>query len=106
VRVNAKVNIREKGSLDFVGDHVAINFINTWRMHEGVLTDTLQSDEDVIAWMRKMNIRLPLLRKPRNPAVLCPQILPWCLASWWLTIRRRPRLRSICFAPRSTNRKS
>ena len=68
--VSAKVNIREKDSLDFVGDHVAINFINTWRMHEGVLTDTLQSDENVIAWMRKMNIRLPLLRKPLGPKAL------------------------------------
>jgi predicted RNA-binding Zn ribbon-like protein len=69
VRANATVNDGE-GSLDFVGDHVAINFINTRRMNEGVLTDTLQSDENVIAWMRKMNIRLPLLRKPLRPKAL------------------------------------
>jgi len=70
VRANAKVNDRGKGSLDFVGDHVAINFINTRRMLEGVLIDTLQSDENVIAWMRIMNIRLPLLRKPLRPKAL------------------------------------
>jgi predicted RNA-binding Zn ribbon-like protein len=70
VRANAKLDDREKGNLDFVGDHVAINFINTLRMHEGVLTDTLQSDENVIAWMRKMGIRLPLLRKPLRPEAL------------------------------------
>ncbi len=70
MRSNAKVDDREKGSLDFVGDHVALNFINTWRMHEGVLTDTLQSDENVIAWMRKMDFRLPLLRKPLIPKAL------------------------------------
>jgi predicted RNA-binding Zn ribbon-like protein len=68
LRANAKVN--ENGNLDFVGDHVAINFINTRRMHEGVLTDTLQSDESVIAWMRKMNVRLPLLLKPLRPKAL------------------------------------
>ena len=64
------MNEREKGSLDFVGDHVAINFINTRRVHEGFLTDTLQTDEDVIAWMKKMNIRLPLLRGRLRPKAL------------------------------------
>ena len=67
---NAKVNEKEKGSLDFVGDHVAIDFINTRRVHQGVLADTLQTDEDVIAWMRKMNIRLPLLRGRLRPKAL------------------------------------
>ncbi len=70
MRANARVSDSDKGNLDFVGDHVAINFINTRRMHEGVLTDTLQSDENVIAWMRKMNICLPLLRKPLRPKAL------------------------------------
>ena len=70
MKANAKVIEREKRSVDFVGDHVAINFINTRRMHEGVLADTLQSDENVIAWMRKMDIRLPLLRKPLRPKAL------------------------------------
>jgi predicted RNA-binding Zn ribbon-like protein len=70
VRANAKVNEREKGSLDFVGDHVAIDFINTRRVLEGVLTDTLQTDEDVVAWMKKMNIRLPLLIGRLRPHAL------------------------------------
>ena len=67
---DTKGNGRDKGSLDFVGDHVAINFINTLRTHEGVLTDTLESDEHVIAWMRKMNLRLPLILKPFRPKAL------------------------------------
>jgi predicted RNA-binding Zn ribbon-like protein len=42
--------------LDFVGDDLAINFINTRRMVEGQLTDTLQSDSDVKAWLRRLEI--------------------------------------------------
>jgi predicted RNA-binding Zn ribbon-like protein len=42
--------------LDFVGDDLAINFINTRRMVEGQLTDTLQSDSDVKAWLRRFEI--------------------------------------------------
>jgi predicted RNA-binding Zn ribbon-like protein len=42
--------------LDFVGDHLAINFINTRRMVEGQLTDTLQSDSDVKAWLRRLEV--------------------------------------------------
>jgi len=57
-------------SRDFVGDHVAINFINTWRVYEGDLIDTLQSDEDVIEWMKKMKVCLPSLLKPLRPKVL------------------------------------
>ena len=67
---NPNGNDREKDSLEFAGDHVATNFINTQRMHEGVLTDTLQSDENVIAWMRRMNLRLPTLHKPLRPKAL------------------------------------
>jgi predicted RNA-binding Zn ribbon-like protein len=70
VRANMKEDGRENSSLDFVGDHIAINFINTWRMDEGVLTDTVESDEHVIAWMRKMNLRLPLIQKPLRPKEL------------------------------------
>lgn len=32
---------------DFVGDHPALNFINTLHMIGSELTDALQSDEDV-----------------------------------------------------------
>jgi predicted RNA-binding Zn ribbon-like protein len=61
--------------LDFVGDHPAINFINTLRMSGSELTDTWQSDEDVAAWIVREGLRdaLPsatwpdgvLLRKAR-----------------------------------------
>jgi len=62
--------------LDCVGDHPAINFINTLRMSGSELTDTWQSDEDVAAWIVREGFRdtLPstkwpagvLLRKARN----------------------------------------
>jgi predicted RNA-binding Zn ribbon-like protein len=42
--------------LDFVGDNLAINFINTRRMVDGQLTDTLQSDSDVKAWLRRLEV--------------------------------------------------
>jgi predicted RNA-binding Zn ribbon-like protein len=42
--------------LDFVGDDLAINFINTRRMIEGQLTDTLQSDNDVKAWLKRLAV--------------------------------------------------
>ena len=42
--------------LDFVGDDLAINFINTRRMVEGQLTDTLQSDSNVKAWLRRLEV--------------------------------------------------
>jgi predicted RNA-binding Zn ribbon-like protein len=61
---------------DFVGDHPALNFVNTLRMSGSELTDTWQSDEDVAAWIVREGIRntLPLttwpdgalLRKARN----------------------------------------
>jgi predicted RNA-binding Zn ribbon-like protein len=62
--------------LDFVGDHPAINFINTVRMSGSELIDTWQSDEDVAKWIVREGLRdaLPsttwpdgaLLRKARN----------------------------------------
>src|SRR5260370_24027781 len=42
--------------LDFVGDNLAINFINTRRMVGGQLTDTLQSDSDVKAWLERLEV--------------------------------------------------
>jgi predicted RNA-binding Zn ribbon-like protein len=42
--------------LDFVGDDLAINFINTRRMVEGQLTDILQSGADVKAWLRRLEV--------------------------------------------------
>jgi predicted RNA-binding Zn ribbon-like protein len=70
VRANTKEDGRENGRLDLVGDHVAINFINTLRRQEGVLADTLESDQHVIQWMRKMSLRPPLILKPLKPTAL------------------------------------
>jgi predicted RNA-binding Zn ribbon-like protein len=42
--------------LDFVGDDLAINFINTRRMVEGQLTDTLQSGWDVKDWLKRLEV--------------------------------------------------
>ena len=39
-----------------MGDDLAINFINTRRMVEGQLTDTLQSDGDVKGWLRRLEV--------------------------------------------------
>jgi len=62
--------------LDFVGDHPALDFINTLRMIGTELTDTWQTDEDVATWIVREGLRdtLPsttwpdgvLLRKARN----------------------------------------
>jgi predicted RNA-binding Zn ribbon-like protein len=61
---------------DFVGDHPALDFINTLRMIGTELTDTWQSDEDVARWIVRNGLRdtLPsttwpdgvLLRKART----------------------------------------
>jgi predicted RNA-binding Zn ribbon-like protein len=45
-----------------VGDDLAINFINTRRMVEGQLTDTLQSGSDVKAWLRRLEV--PVAKGP------------------------------------------
>jgi predicted RNA-binding Zn ribbon-like protein len=66
----------KENDLDFVGDNLAINFINTRRMVGEQLTDTLQSDGDVKAWLNRLKVpvakgTLPfeeglLLRKARE----------------------------------------
>jgi predicted RNA-binding Zn ribbon-like protein len=48
--------------LDFIGDHLAIDFVNTARMVGGELTDTLQTDNDVKVWLRLAEV--PVSRKP------------------------------------------
>lgn len=37
--------------LDFIGDHLALDFVNTFRVVNDELTDTLQTDEDVVVWL-------------------------------------------------------
>ncbi|WP_433965910.1 CGNR zinc finger domain-containing protein [Tunturiibacter gelidiferens] len=56
--------------LDFVGDNLAINFINTRRMVEGQLTDTLQSDSDVKAWLRRLEVPVTTGSLPFSDGVL------------------------------------
>lgn len=43
--------------LDAVGDHPALNFINTRHMVGSELTDTLQSDKDVAEWIVREGLR-------------------------------------------------
>ena len=49
-------NATKENHLELVGDNLAINFINTRRMVEGQLTDTLQSDSDVKAWLKRLAV--------------------------------------------------
>ena len=56
--------------LDFVGDNLAINFINTRRMVERQLTDTLQSDSDVKAWLRRLEVPVAKGTLPFSDGVL------------------------------------
>jgi predicted RNA-binding Zn ribbon-like protein len=56
--------------LDFVGDNLAINFINTRRMVEGQLTDTLQSDSDVKVWLKRLQVPIAKGTLPFKDGVL------------------------------------
>jgi predicted RNA-binding Zn ribbon-like protein len=56
--------------LDFVGDNLAINFINTRRIIEGHLTDTLQSDRDVKAWLKRLEVPIAKGTLPFKDGVL------------------------------------
>jgi predicted RNA-binding Zn ribbon-like protein len=60
----------DKNHLDFVGDNLAINFINTRRMIEGQLTDTLHSDSDVKAWLKRLEVPVAKGTLPVKDAVL------------------------------------
>jgi predicted RNA-binding Zn ribbon-like protein len=48
--------------LDFIGDHLAIDFVNTVRVVGGKVTDTLQSDSDVKVWLGLAGV--PVAPKP------------------------------------------
>jgi predicted RNA-binding Zn ribbon-like protein len=56
--------------LDFVGDDLAINLINTRRMVDGQLTDTLQSDSDVKAWLMRLEVPVAKGALPFSGGVL------------------------------------
>jgi predicted RNA-binding Zn ribbon-like protein len=50
--------------LDFIGDHLAIDFVNTVRVVGGEVTDTLQSDGDVKVWLGLAAV--PVSAKPAS----------------------------------------
>src|SRR3954463_12702317 len=55
-------SVDREGSVDrndellFVGDHAAIDFINSVHIVDGVITDTLQSDNDVRRWLVRSGV--------------------------------------------------
>jgi predicted RNA-binding Zn ribbon-like protein len=61
---------KNENHLDLVGDNLAINFINTRRMIEGQLTDTLQRDSDVKAWLRRLEVPVAKGSLPFGDGVL------------------------------------
>jgi predicted RNA-binding Zn ribbon-like protein len=63
-------NTTNKNQLDFAGDNLAINFINTRRRIEGQLTDTLQSDKDVKNWLKKLEVPVAKGTLPFSEGVL------------------------------------
>jgi predicted RNA-binding Zn ribbon-like protein len=46
----------EPQKLDFIGDHLAINFINTLRTPSGVPFDVFKTDEDVRDWLLRAGV--------------------------------------------------
>ena len=63
-------NTTHENHLDFVGDNLAINFINTRRMVEGQLTDTLESGSDVKAWLKRLEVPVAKGALPFSDGVL------------------------------------
>jgi predicted RNA-binding Zn ribbon-like protein len=63
-------NTTNVNHLDFVGDNLAINFINTRRIIDGQLTDTLQSDSDVKAWLKRLEVPIAKGTLPFSDGVL------------------------------------
>jgi len=45
--------------LDFIGDHLAIDFINTLRTPDGVLYDVFETDKDVRDWLFHAGVSTP-----------------------------------------------
>jgi predicted RNA-binding Zn ribbon-like protein len=61
---------KNEDHLDFVGDDLAINFINTRRMVEGQLTDTLQSGRGVKDWLKRLEVPVAKGTLPFSDSVL------------------------------------
>ena len=62
LRVAPIRTLNQAHKLDFIGDHLAIDFVNTARMVGGELTDTLQTDHDVRVWLSLANV--PVSSRP------------------------------------------
>ena len=56
--------MHEASDVERLGGHTAINFLNTSRMNQGTLSDILQTDSDVRAWMKSMKLPEPVLDQP------------------------------------------
>jgi predicted RNA-binding Zn ribbon-like protein len=63
-------DMTKENHLDFVGDNLAINFINTRRMIAGRLTDTLRSDGDVKTWLNRLGVPVAKGTLPFSDGVL------------------------------------
>jgi predicted RNA-binding Zn ribbon-like protein len=53
---------KQADELDFIGGHLAIDFVNTVRVVDGEVMDTLQSDADVKVWLGLADV--PVAPKP------------------------------------------
>ena len=56
--------------LDFIGDHLAINFINTLRTPLGKPFDVFKTDEDVRDWLLRAGVSTPSETAPWPPGTL------------------------------------
>lgn len=58
-----KSSAARAAGLNFIGDHRAIDFVNTLRMAGTRVTDTLETDQDVASWLYDAGVR----RSPKPP---------------------------------------
>lgn len=52
--------------LDFIGDHLAIDFINTFRTPQGVAFEAFKTDDDVRDWLRRAGISAGISIEPKT----------------------------------------
>ncbi len=64
MRTKAVRSAKRAHYLDFIGDHLAIDLVNTVRMVDENLTDTLRTDEDVNVWLGLASV--PVARDPET----------------------------------------
>jgi predicted RNA-binding Zn ribbon-like protein len=61
--------------LDFIGDHLALDFINTERAHLGELVELFKSDKDVKDWLSRAGVTMPAKIGPWKPGILVKKAL-------------------------------